>query len=295
MWIFSIGHDGPALANLWAVTPTDHEHVVTRLPRAILHPRKRILRRLAGVPVLLLVAIVLGGCRLPTFGAFRGVTKQGQTEFTLWSWLAMLGLAVAVIVWGLIFWSIIRYRRRDDKIPHQFHENIPIEVIYTVIPILLVGVIFYATVISENRIDAIKAKPAEIINVTAYRWGWRFSYEDSSGISQNVLIQTAAQPKLLAQPATSSEYPQLVLPDNSTVRIVLQSADVIHGFYIPAFNFSRYAQPGVTNEFDFTPTITGVFRGQCAQYCGLYHSEMLFSVRVISKVDFSNWLSANRS
>ena len=207
----------------------------------------------------------------------------------------MLGVAVAVLVWGLIFWSMIRYRRRDDRIPRQFHQNIPIEIIYTVIPVLLVGVIFYATVISENKVDAVVSKPSEIINVTAYRWGWRFAYENSSGASQNVLIQTRAEPKLLAQSATSSEYPQLVLPDNATVRIVLESSDVVHGFYIPAFNFSRYAQPGVINEFDFTPTTTGVFRGQCAQYCGLYHSEMLFSVKVVSQSDFSTWLSASHS
>jgi len=207
----------------------------------------------------------------------------------------MLGVAVAVLVWGLIFWSMIRYRRRDDRIPRQFHQNIPIEIIYTVIPVLLVGVIFYATVISENKVDAVASKPSEIINVTAYRWGWRFAYENSSGASQNVLIQTRAEPKLLAQSATSSEYPQLVLPDNATVRIVLESSDVVHGFYIPAFNFSRYAQPGVINEFDFTPTTTGVFRGQCAQYCGLYHSEMLFSVKVVSQSDFSTWLSASHS
>ena len=292
---FSIGHGGQSLANLGAVAPTDHDHEVTRPTQDASHPRGQILRRLSGVPVIVLIAIALGGCRLPTFGAFRGATKQGQTEFTLWSWLVMLGLAVAIIVWGLIFWSRVRYRRRDDKIPRQFHENIPIEIIYTVIPVLLVGVIFYATVVSENKIDAIKAKPAEIINVTAYRWGWRFAYENSSGASQNVLIQTKAEPSLAALPATSSEYPQLVLPDNATVRIVLQSSDVIHGFYIPAFNFSRYAQPGVVNEFDFTPTTTGVFRGQCAQYCGLYHSEMLFSVRVVSQSDFATWLSASHS
>lgn len=205
----------------------------------------------------------------------------------------MLGLAVAVVVWGLIFWSMIRYRRRDDKIPRQFHKNIPIEIFYTVIPVLLVGVIFYATVVAENKIDAIKSKPAEIINVKAYRWGWQFTYENSTGASQNVLIQTQAEPKLLAQPANSAEYPQLVLPDNATVRIVLQSSDVVHGFYIPAFNFSRYVQPGVINEFDFTPTTTGVFRAQCAQYCGLYHSEMLFSVKVVSQSDFATWLTAN--
>jgi cytochrome c oxidase subunit 2 len=209
--------------------------------------------------------------------------------------MVILGLVVAIFVWLLIFWAIIRYRRRDDHIPRQFHENIPIEVIYTVIPLVLVGVIFYGTVIAENKIDAVSSKPTVIINVTGFRWGWRFSYADSTGTSQHVLVQTAAEPKLLAQPATSSQYPQLVLPVNSTVRIVLQSSDVVHGFYIPEFNFSRYAQPGVINTFDFTTTNVGVFRGQCSQYCGLYHAEMLFNVKVESQSEFSQWLTSNRT
>jgi cytochrome c oxidase subunit 2 len=134
-------------------------------------------------------------------------------------------------------------------------------------------------VVTENEVDAVSNSPSEIVHVLAYRWGWQFTYDAGNGRSQGVLIKTAAEPKLLAQPCTSNEYPQLVLPKGETVRIVLTSADVIHGFYIQEFNFSRYAQPGVTNEFDFTPTTLGVFTGQCSQYCGLYHSEMIFSVR----------------
>lgn len=232
---------------------------------------------------------------MPTFGAFRGATTQGQTEFKLWTFLATMGIIVAIIVWGLIFWSIIRYRRRDDRIPKQFHQNIPIEVVYTLIPVVLVGVIFWGTVVAENRIDAVSKHPAEIINVTAYRWGWRFAYANSAGASQNVLVQTTGHPTLKVYAATSPAYPQLVLPAHATVRIVLRSVDVIHGFYVPAFNFSRYAQPGWTNIFDFTTTSTGTFRGQCSQYCGLYHSEMLFSVKVVPQSTFASWLTSHQT
>jgi cytochrome c oxidase subunit 2 len=241
-------------------------------------------------------ALVLGGCQAPTFGAFRGSTAQGKDEFKLWVGMVITGLVVAVIVWGLIFWTIVRYRRRhSDQIPRQFHSNPILEVIYTMIPVLIVGVIFYFTVVTENEIDAVSTHPTEIVHVLAYRWGWQFTYDSGNGKSQGVTIRTAAEPTLLAQPATSDHYPQLVLPSNSTVRIVLDSADVVHGFYVPAFNFSRYAQPGVTNVFDFTTTSNGVFNGQCTQYCGLYHSEMLFSVRVESPSSFSNWMSAQQA
>jgi cytochrome c oxidase subunit 2 len=240
--------------------------------------------------VLVGTAFVLSGCGAPTFGAFRGATTQGRDEFKLWVGMFIAGLAVAVLVWMLIFWAIIRYRRKDESIPRQFHQHIPLEITYTVIPLLMVFVIFYFTVVTENEVDAVASHPAEIIHVVGYRWGWQFTYYDGSHRSQGVEIATTAEPKKLAQSATSSEYPQLVLPVGAEVRIDLDSKDVIHGFYIPAFNFSRYAQPGYTNTFDFTPTSTGVFPGQCSQYCGLYHAEMIFSVRVESTTAFASWL-----
>ncbi|MDA8290535.1 MAG: cytochrome c oxidase subunit II [Actinomycetota bacterium] len=253
-------------------------------------------RRARVAAVLLGGALVLGGCNAPTFGAFRGATTQGRDEFRLWVGFAITGLAVAAIVWGLIFWTVIRHRRRgSDAIPRQFHENVPLEIVYTTLPFVIVLVLFYFTVVTENRIDAVSASPSEVVHVLGFRWGWSFTYDSGTGRYQGVQIATAAQPKVLAQPATSSQYPQLVLPLGETTRIVLTSADVIHGFYVPAFNFSRYAQPGVVNRFDFTPTTTGVFRGQCSQFCGLYHSEMLFSVRVVSRADFARWLATEQA
>jgi cytochrome c oxidase subunit 2 len=257
--------------------------------------RKSTGRRIAVPFVLVLTAFALGGCELPTFGGFRGATTQAKTESTLWSQMVILGIGVAMIVLVLILWSAFRYRRRDERMPRQFSENIPLEIIYTVIPCILVGIIFWATVVGENSIDAVSSHPAEIVNVTAYRWGWRFSYNSSTGVSQNVLVQTSSEPKVFPQSALSSLYPQMVIPAHSTIRIVLQSVDVIHGFYIPAFNFSRYAQPGVINTFDFTTTSTGKFKGQCSQYCGLYHSEMLFGVRVVPQATFSQWLASHKS
>ncbi|HLX78103.1 MAG TPA: cytochrome c oxidase subunit II, partial [Acidimicrobiales bacterium] len=248
-------------------------------------------RRIGVVVALVFGALVLGGCRVPTFGAFRGATVQGHDEFKLWFGMMVAGLVVAVIVWLLIFWSILAYRRKkgDTSIPRQFHTHIPIEIIYTVIPIIIVFVIFGFTVVTENSIDAVP-KPAEQVHVNAFRWGWTFTYMSSTGRPQGVVIKTAAEPVALAQPPVSSEYPQLVLPLGERTEIVLTSTDVAHSFYVPAFNFSRMALPGHTNLFEFTPTVTGVFDGQCNQFCGLYHSEMLFSVRVVTKAKFAAWL-----
>jgi len=251
------------------------------------------LRRAAPLAAVGALAIGLGGCTLPTFGAFRGATTQGQAEFKLWSWMTIAGLTVAVLVWGLILWAVFAYRRRDpDKMPRQFHSNLPAEIIYTALPIIIVGVIFFYTVVTENKVDAIAAHPAVTIRVTGFQWGWSFQYVNSAG-KQIALVETAqARPPVLAGNPTSPEYPQFELPLGETTRIVLKSVDVVHTFYIPAFNFGRYALPGVTNRFDFTPVRTGVFAGHCAQYCGLYHSEMLFSVRVVTPGVFRAWLNS---
>jgi cytochrome c oxidase subunit 2 len=207
--------------------------------------------------------------------------------------MMVAGFAVAIFVWLLIFWSILRYRKRkgDNTVPRQFHEHIALEWTYTIIPLLMVGVIFYFTVVVENQVDNTLAPPAVIVNVTGYQWGWRFAYSKPDG---GVIVQTApgAAPSALAKPYSDTKlYPQLVLPEGETVRFFLRSTDVIHGFYVRDFNFSRYVQPGVVNQFEIKPTSTGVFAGQCTQYCGLYHSEMLFSVRVVTASQFNTWIS----
>jgi cytochrome c oxidase subunit II len=258
---------------------------------ALSRPRRR-LRRLGGALALLGTAVVLGGCNAPTYFAFRGATTQGHDEFKLWVLMVSLGLAVAVFVWALIFWSIVVYRRRNDVIPRQFHEHIPLEITYTVIPFIMVLGIFWATVLTENNVDAIASHPAVTVNVTAFQWGWQFNYQ-----GEHVTIVTSEAEALAILPAdpTNPAYPQMYLPLGETVQINLRSNDVAHSLWVPAFNFSRMALPGYVNQFDFTPTTIGVYGGRCNQYCGLYHSEMLFNVHVVSDSAFQSWLTAHRS
>lgn len=254
------------------------------------------LRRIAPIVPVALLAIVVSGCTLPTFGAYRGVTTQAQDEFKLWSWMCIAGAFVLVLVLGLIIWSCLVYRRKsEDHFPRQFHSNTAIEILYTVIPFLMIAVIFWATVVVENTIDNVAANPAVYIKVTGFQWGWKFQYynPDHPNGTPIALVETSAEPKVLAQNPAGPEYPQFELPVGRTVHIELVSNDVVHTFYIPQFNFGRYALPGVVNNFDFTPVRTGVFDGKCAQYCGLYHSEMLFSVRVASEAAFNHWMATH--
>jgi len=237
------------------------------------------------------VGFVLAGCTVPGFGMSPGITTQAHDTFKLWVGTFIAGLAVAVLVYLLIAWAIFAYRRRNDVIPPQFHTAIRLEVVYVTVPLLIVGTLFYFTVVTENKVNAISPHPNEVVNVVAYRWGWRFIYADGSHHLEGVTIATVGEPHALPQAATSSLYPQLVLPLGETTEIDLTSTDVIHAMYVPTMNFSRQAIPGYRNVFDFTPTTAGVFSGQCVQYCGLYHSEMLFSVRILPAAAFRQWLT----
>ncbi len=231
---------------------------------------------------------MLAGCNEdPTFGATKGVTVQSHREYSLWYGMTVAGIVVAVFVWALIFWAVFRYRKRDDRLPKQFQEHIVLEITYTLIPLALVLVIFGFTFVVENEVDNITLKPALTVNVTGYQWGWIFQYAHTG-----VTVQTAAHaaPSTLPKNYFSSIYPTLELPLGETTKIFLRSDDVVHGFYVHAFNFDRYAQPGVLNQFEIKPTQTGWFKAQCTQYCGLYHSEMLFNVKIVPPAQFDTWL-----
>ncbi len=235
------------------------------------------------------VALLLAGCTYPSYGASRGVTKQGQETFKLYSGMMTTGIIVGGIVAILIIWSIFRYRRRSDVMPRQFHEHVGLEITYTVVPIIIVAVLFAFTVLTENNVDATVASnvtstngdPVVDIHVTAFQWGWRFDYPN---LNVDVTGELTNGP--------DNHGPQMVVPVGETVQITLVSDDVVHGFYVRDFNFSRYAQPGVTNVFDLDLVKTGTFLGECTQFCGLYHTDMLFSVKSVSSSNFEAWAAS---
>jgi cytochrome c oxidase subunit II len=224
-------------------------------------------------------ALVLSGCQLPTFGAYRGATTQGQDAFKLWQGFFIAGAAVFLLVFFLIAWAMIRYRRRSDAIPPQTQYHTVFEITYTVIPVLFVLVLFIFTFVTENEVDALSTTNTLTVNVTAFQWGWEFQYP---GYDVKVL-------------GVETEDPTMVLPVDQTVRVFLRSRDVIHGFYVPKFNFSRYAQPGITNQFDLNILHAGTFRGQCTQFCGLYHSLMLFQVKAVTSSAFKAWVQQEQN
>jgi cytochrome c oxidase subunit 2 len=240
---------------------------------------------------LLAVALLLTGCTLPTFGEYKGSTSQGRTEFHLWQGFFIAGVVIGGFVFFLIIWAIVRYRRKSDTMPKQTQYHTLTEIIYTAVPIIIVVVLFVFTVLAENKVDATPPNPGATVVVHAFQWGWEFEYSGgpNSGCADPASSKAIDKDcvKVIGQ---TTQAPTMVMPAGSNVEIHLNSLDVLHGFYVPQFNFSRYASPGYDTSFDFNVLHPGVYRGQCTQLCGLYHSLMFFNVKAVTPGQFTSWL-----
>ena len=203
-------------------------------------------------------------------------------ELWRWSWLA--AILVGVLVWGLILYAVFKYRRRsDDEIPVQTRYNLPIEILYTIAPVVMVLVFFYFTVQTQNDVLAEASETGEAdhtVKVVGQKWSWTFNYMEEDAVGGQS-VYTAGTP---------AEIPTLVLPVDESVEVELSSPDVIHSFWVPAFLMKMDVVPGWDNSFSFTPTREGTFPGKCAELCGTYHSRMLFNVDVVSRDKYDEYL-----
>ncbi|WP_229053552.1 cytochrome c oxidase subunit II [Aeromicrobium sp. Leaf350] len=238
--------------------------------------------------VLALVAVVLSGCSpvddsdikrlaLPVAGSDR---TDEVWDLWLGAWIATA--VIFVLVFGLLVWCMIRYRRRsDDEIPIQVRYNLPIEALYTFAPVIIVAVFFFHTVTAQNAILEKVDEPDHTIEVVGSKWQWAFNYLEEDATS-GVDVYDFGTPDAPAE---------LWLPVDESVRFDLKSPDVIHSFWIPEFYFKMDVVPGRVNSFDVTPTREGTFTGRCAELCGLYHSRMIFKVNVVSRAEYDAHLA----
>lgn len=205
-------------------------------------------------------------------------TAQSHDTLHLWQGVFVTALVVGGIVWGLIFWSVLRYRKRSgqDGLPKQTQYHLPLEITYTIIPIIMVAVIFVFVVKVENVVNRTSATPAVTVRVEGFQWGWRFTYlaPDGSALGTPVV-------------GDQNQPPTLTLPANQTVRLILMSVDVAHSFYVPDFLFKRDLIPKVDNTVELYIDKTGTFTGHCAEFCGLRHAEMSFFVKAVPTEEFT--------
>ncbi|QNN54757.1 cytochrome c oxidase subunit II [Nocardioides mesophilus] len=218
-------------------------------------------------------------------------TDRAQHVYDLWHGAWIAALIIGVLVWGLILYAAFAFRRRsDDEVPVQTRYNLPIEILYTIAPIIIVLVLFYFTVTVQNQVLAPAASENgkdvsgdHQIEVVGYQWSWSFNYLKDDALDGSTNVFTAG---------TTGDRPTLVLPVGESIDVTLVSPDVIHSFWVPAFLFKMDVVPGRHNSFTFTPTEKGTFDGRCAELCGTYHSRMLFDVKVVSPEDFATYLKS---
>jgi len=238
--------------------------------------------------------MLLSGCSVEgigkAFGHFgwpgNGISLQAHKMYDLWIASVIAALVVGFFVWGLIFWCIIRYRKRGDELPVQTRFNMPMEVLYTVTPILVVAVLFYYTAIVQTDVDKLSRNPDQVVQVVAFKWQWEFDYRDGMGPQANTTVSTVGSADVI---------PLLVLPVGEKIRFEETSKDVIHSFWVPELLFKRDVFPGnVRNVFEVTLDKAGRYVGRCAELCGTYHAYMQFELVAVSKNDFDTYLAARK-
>jgi cytochrome c oxidase subunit 2 len=248
------------------------------------------------------VAVVTAGCQSNAFtrqGMLPPVTTQGRITLHLWqgSWIA--AWCVGLVVWGGIIWAVVFHRKRSDQLPRQVRYNLPIEILYTVLPFIMVGILFYFTARDENVIDRLPAHPQVVVNVTGFQWSWQFQYpqypvlgKGGAPVSPAQMVAETGNMWNPNRPDTQQlqHLPQLYVPEHEWVQFNLTSLDVDHSFWVPPFEFKRDLLPGHPNHFAIWATSTGTFIGHCSELCGVYHSRMLFQITIVTPAQFRHWI-----
>lgn len=247
-------------------------------------------RTLVFVVVGLFSLFLLGGCSSETAGQWKRVampipaTEEAPHTLHLWQWVWLTAMIVGCIVWGLIFYASFRFRRRsEDDVPVQTRYNLPIEMFYTMAPIIMVIVLFFFTVKTQNEVFHQFEHPDRTITVVGQQWSWTFNYNLSYNDNTDKFVPTGP---VRYDVGTTAHRPTLWLVKGERTEFHLYSPDVIHSFWVPNFLFKLDVVPGRDNKFGVTPTRLGTFDGRCAELCGLYHSQMLFDVKVVTKDQF---------
>ena len=279
------------------------------------------LGRLAKLAPVLVVGLLLAACGVqpndnptgdagdPGLFAFDGdmfphevVTAEGARSASLYLPIFLVAVVIFLLIEGLLLFMVWRFRHKgkDGELPKQTHGNNKLEVLWTLIPLVTVAVLFVASMIVLMDVESTSDDPDVTVEVTAFQFGWRFDYPEYPGV-------------MVVGSGSGEGAPEMVVPVNESIRYVLKSiagpgqdpADieageppsggVIHSFYVPSFFFKRDIIPGRVTEFEVTIEKPGTYGGQCAEFCGLAHSDMYFSVRAVERAEFDAWIAAELS
>jgi cytochrome c oxidase subunit 2 len=230
--------------------------------------------RLPLLAVLLLVLVMTSGC------VRAGITPKARETHDLFYIILWLALPVFLFVEGMLALSLVRFvrRRGDDSEPVQDYGRNSALVAFFAGPLVIVVVLLAFGENTLAKVDHVDPRPDQKITVTGFQWEWSASYPQGFTVSGK----------------TREKAMVMELPVGKTTQITLKSSDVIHEFYVPDLLFMRNAVPGHPNTFTITPDRIGTYHGQCAQYCGLWHAQMRFVVRVVSSKDYQSWTAQQK-
>lgn len=227
---------------------------------------------------------LLSGCSAETlqqwgrWGLPEAASDRAPHIGNLWNGAWIASMVIGVFVWGLMGWVIFRYRRKSDsETPRQNRYNLPLEIMYTIVPLLIISVLFFFTVQTQDAVAKKAEGPVHEINVIGQKWSWTFNYMEAANPKVGSVVNDSG---------TVEKIADLYLPVGEPVRFNLYSADVDHSFWIPEFYYKLDVIPGHPNSFDATPTRLGTYLGKCAELCGTYHSAMLFNVHIVTPDEY---------
>jgi cytochrome c oxidase subunit 2 len=258
------------------------------------------LRRVALLAALGTSLLLLSSCSSKTEGEWKRLampdpaSEQGEHILHLWQGAWIAALITGAVVWGLIFFAVFRFRRRsEDEVPIQTRYNLPLEIFYTIAPIIMVIVFFQHTVNVQNTVLDDSLPVDNTVEVTGQQWSWTFNYGigtmDASA-NDDAADQNYPYSSYVYTAGTASHIPTLVLPVGKTTRFNLHSPDVIHDLGVPGFLMKMDVVPGRVNHYEITPTREGEYAGKCYELCGVYHSRMLFKVEVVSQAEYDKYI-----
>ncbi|MET0892320.1 MAG: cytochrome c oxidase subunit II [Pseudoxanthomonas sp.] len=231
----------------------------------------------------------------------RGVTSSSQHAYDAHMIALWVCVVIGVIVFGAMAYAMFKFRKSKGAVAAQFSHNTTAEIIWTVIPILILVVMAWPA--TAKLIAMYDTRDSEMtVKITGYQWMWKYEYlgEDVQLTSRldresDRVRQSGAKPTVASNPHYLLDVDnQLVLPVNTKIRFVITADDVIHAWWVPALGWKQDAIPGIINEAWTDIQTPGIYRGQCAELCGKDHGFMPIVVRAVSKEEFKTWLAERK-
>ena len=232
----------------------------------------------------------------------KGVTASSQHAYDAHMVALIVCIVIGLIVFGAMGYAMFKFRKSKGAVPAQFSHNTTAEIIWTVIPVLILVVMAWPA--TAKLIAMYDTRDAEMtVKVTGYQWMWKYDYlgEDVSFTSRldresDRIRQSGEQPDYAKNPHYLLDVDNpLVLPVGPKIRFVITADDVIHAWWVPALGWKQDAIPGIVNEAWAQIEKPGVYRGQCAELCGKDHGFMPIVVKAVSQDEFDSWLAAEKA